>query len=262
MRLRQLKRLAGITLISQATLRQFESDWPDVAIPRRVISNGFNFSSWRPATKRQKTVIVVGRAHEAKGILETAKGVSVFLEKFRDWRAVFVLSAPKQSKEYFDSVVDALRPFKSQIDVMTDIPFAQVKQITENAAISVVASKWEEPFGRTALEAHAGGAALISSQTGGLREISGDAASYLDEVTSSTIASALLRLASDDALREKMSHEGMQRVRRLFSLARNSNEVAGEVIPICERLDQFYREVLENHNRSARESKCDYRGAI
>jgi len=60
---------------------------------------------------------------------------------------------------------------------------------------SVVASKWAEPFGRVTLEAHAGGAALISSGTGGLSEISGDAALYLEAVTGPVIASALCQLA-------------------------------------------------------------------
>jgi glycosyltransferase involved in cell wall biosynthesis len=249
---RQLERLAGITLVSEATLRRFEADWPDVRIPRRVISNGFDFSAWRPAAIREKTIIVVGRTHETKGILEAAQGVNTFLESFRDWRAIFILSESRQYKEYFDSIMSALRSSQDQAQVMIDIPFARVREITEKAAISIVASKWEEPFGRTALEAHAGGAALISSKTGGLREISGDAAAYLDEVTSSAIASMLFRLASDDALRERLAREGMQRVRRHFPLVRSANESASGIMPICERLDEFYDEVVRHHRAGLR----------
>jgi glycosyltransferase involved in cell wall biosynthesis len=261
-RIRQLERLAGITLVSEATLRRFESDWPDVTIPRKVISNGIDFSSWHPATTREKTIIVVGRSHDTKGILEAAQGVRTFLETCRDWRAVFILSWSHLDKEYFDAVVRVLKSIESQSDLMTDIPFAQVKRITEKAAISIVASKWEEPFGRTALEAHAGGAALISSQTGGLREISGDAAAFLGEVTSAAIASMLFRLASDDALRERLSHEGMQRVWRHFSLARRSSEAASDITPICERLDQFYEEIVNRHLERARPAKAGNRCLI
>src|SRR5882757_4467224 len=130
-RYRQLQRLAGITLVSEATLRRFESDWPDVTIPRRVISNAFDFSSWHPSAVRQKTVIVVGRTHETKGILEAAQGVTIFLEQFRDWRGIFILSVPDLSKDYFNSIVDALKQFKNQTEVMIDVPFAKVKEITE-----------------------------------------------------------------------------------------------------------------------------------
>jgi glycosyltransferase involved in cell wall biosynthesis len=249
---RQLQRLAGITLVSEATLRRFESDWPDVTIPRKVISNGFDFSLWHPATVREKKILVVGRTQETKGILEAAQGISAFLEKFRDWRAVFILSEPAKEKAYFDSVLNVLESRKDQVDIMIGAPFAQVKQITESAAISIVASKWEEPFGRTALEAHAGGAALISSQTGGLREISGDTAAWLTEVTDSAVATMLFRLASDDELREKLAREGMQRVRRLFPLSRPSSEAASGITPICERLDRFYEEVVDRHTESVR----------
>jgi len=262
MRYRQLSRLAGITLVSEATLDRFESDWPDVTIPRRVISNGFDFSSWRPATTRQKTVLVVGRTHQTKGILEAAQGVSIFLKRFRDWRAVFILSESEQNKHYFSSIVNVLKSIENQTELITDTPFTHVKQITENAAISIVASKWEEPFGRTALEAHAGGAALISSQTGALREISGDAAAYLEEVTSTAIASMLFRLASDDALRARLSYEGMQRVRRHFQLARSSSQAASGIMPIVERLDHFYEEVMERHIDGARAGKVGNGRAI
>lgn len=262
MRFRQLQSLAGITLVSEATLRRFESDWPDVKIPRRVISNGFDFSSWRPATTRQNTIIVVGRTHDTKGILEAAQGVTAFLGKFKDWRAVFILSDSENNKEYFNAIVNVLKSSANQTELMVGIPYARVKQITENAAISIVASKWEEPFGRTALEAHAGGAALISSQTGGLREISGDAAVYLDEITGPAVASALFRLAPDEVFREQLCREGMQRVRRHFPLARTAGEAAGGIMPICERLDQFYEEVMERGMEGGRVGKVGYRRAV
>jgi glycosyltransferase involved in cell wall biosynthesis len=242
----ELSRLAGITLVSEATLRRFESDWPQVKIPRRVISNGFDFSTWHPAAVRQNTVIVVGRAHETKGILEAAQGACEFLQRFPDWRAAFIVSHPQISPEYFNAVAEVLKTRKEQTELLVGVPFSVVKRYSENAAISVVASKWEEPFGRTALEAHAGGAALISSQTGGLREISGDAALTLPQITGPAIAAALARLAQDDALRARLAHAGMERARRLFWIGASPGEVPG----ICERLDDFYDEVLERFRRA------------
>lgn len=261
-RYRQLESLAGITLVSYAALRRFESDWPNVTIPRRVITHGSDFSSWHPATTRQKTIVVVGRADETKGILEAAQGITAFLQKFNDWRAVFCLSYPERHRDYHESVLAVLKPFQDQTEVLIGIPFAQVKQITENASISIVASKWEEPFGRTALEAHAGGAVLISSGTGGLREISGKTAVYLDEVTGDAIASALFRLGSDDVLRKKLSQDGMQRARQLFSLTRTSSDAQSDVLPLCERLDQFYAEVVERRAQRNSPMNAGYQQAI
>jgi glycosyltransferase involved in cell wall biosynthesis len=240
--------LAGMTLISEATLRQFEMDWPYVTVPRRVITNGIDFCTWAPAAEREKTVLVVARTHETKGILEAAQGVRTFLKAFPDWRATFILSDHRSHPEYFAAVSETLRYCGIQAEVLSELAFAEVKRRTEVAAISVVASKWAEPFGRVALEAHAGGAALISSGTGALREISGDTALYLEAVTGPAIACALRRLASDGALRERLSREGMQRVRERFRLAAAVSEQELGIAPVCQRLDDFFRQTVVDAN--------------
>ncbi len=48
------------------------------------------------------------------------------------------------------------------------------------AAIAVVPSRWAEPFGLAALEAMACGAALVCSERGGLPEVAGEAAVYVE----------------------------------------------------------------------------------
>jgi len=250
MRQWEFGRLAGMTLISEATLRQFEIDWPRVTVPRRVIPNGFDFSAWRPAAQREKMVLVVARTHETKGILEAAQGVRTFLDKFPDWRATFILSDQRSQPDYFSAVVETLQPCGALAEVLSGLGFSEVKRRTELAAISIVPSKWAEPFGRVALEAHAGGAALISSGTGGLREISGDAALYLTAVTGPAIASALHQLASDAALRERLAREGTQRVRRRFRLTASIDELEPELAPVCQRLDDFFwQTVVNTHKR-------------
>ncbi len=65
------------------------------------------------------------------------------------------------------------------------------------AAIAVVPSRWPEPFGLTALEAMAHGAALICSRRGGLPEVAGEGALYADPDTPGAVAAAVLALATD-----------------------------------------------------------------
>jgi glycosyltransferase involved in cell wall biosynthesis len=238
--------LAGMTLISEATLQQFERDWPQVSIPRQVITNGFDFGSWTPASEREKIVLVVARTHPTKGLVEAAEGLCTFLKDFPAWRAAFVLSDTKSHPEYFADIVKILRPCASQAEVLTGLAFSEVKRRTETAAISLVASKWAEPFGRVALEAHAGGAALISSGTGGLREISGDSAWYLPAVTGAAIDDALRRLAADAALRERLARGGADRVRRLFRLSNaGGDRETADTAPVCQRLDDFFAKTAE-----------------
>lgn len=239
----ELNSLGGITFVSNATLEAFGRDWPQVGVPRTVITNGFDFSTWNPNREKQKLVAVVGRANNNKGILESAQGVRDFVRAFPDWKAVFILSEINLYKDYVAEVRRTLGEVPDNVQILQNIPFAVVKDLMETAAIAVVASKWNEPFGRTALEAHAAGAALISSGTGGLREISGDCAIYLDAVTGPAIDQALRHLAGDAELRRRLVDEGGQRVRALFSLV-PSDRGTSQVAPLCERLDRFYDRVV------------------
>jgi hypothetical protein len=68
-----------------------------------------------------------------------------------------------------------------------------------------------------------------------MREISGEAAITLPEISGAAIAAALTRLAQDDALRDRLAREGMERARRLFWIGASPGDVPG----ICERLDDF-----------------------
>lgn len=245
----RLRRLGGLTLISEATRRHFDEHWPEIDIPRTVVSNGFDFSAWRPADVRDPVIVAVGRTQPEKGLLEAAQGVVRFLEGAPDWTAVFVLSEPGRNPAYAAQVRAALAPAGGRAEIWTGVPFAQVKDLTERAAIAVVASKWDEPFGRTALEAHAGGAALVSSGTGGLREISGECALFLDEVSGEAVAGALLALTSDPERGRRLAAAAGERVRRLFALKRDAGPDATSVVPISQRLDDFYEVVVEHWRR-------------
>lgn len=231
---RQLNSLAGLTFVSDAVLEQFERDWPDVTTPRRVIPNGVDLDLWRPSAQRAKTVLVVGRATPEKGLLEAAAALRRVLPQDGDWSTTFVVSEPDRFPDYFVDLCSILAPLGDRARLLVDRPFAEVKALNETAAIALVPSMWREPFGRTCLEAHAGGAAVVSSGSGGLREISGDAALMLRRVDVLTIADAVATLIGDEALRMRLAAEGLARVRRLFDVRRVASD-----------LDDFCAETIE-----------------
>ncbi|SIR47364.1 glycosyltransferase family 4 protein [Bosea sp. TND4EK4] len=239
----RLRRLGGITLISEATRQDFAENWPGVQIPRAVVSNGFDFSAWQPRAQRDRLILVVGRATEEKGLLEAAQGIATFLADHADWKAALVLSEAERNPAYSQAIRAALSPCAERAELLSGIPYAEVRSLSERSAIAIVPSKWNEPFGRTALEAHAGGAALISSGTGGLREISGESAVYLRSVNGPAIDEALRVLSADEDLRQSLARSGADRVRNLFRISGPSGST--EAVPsICERLDRFCESVV------------------
>ena len=236
-RTRQLNALAGLTFVSWAVLAEFERDWPEVTIPRRVVANGFDAAAWRPQPTRERTVLAVGRVTPEKGLLEAARALAATLPRHPDWTATFVVSEPDRFPDYFAAMGAALAPLGPQARLLVGRTFDEVKALNERAAISLAPSVWREPFGRTCLEAHAGGAAVVSSGSGGLREISGEAALYLPAVEPARIAAAVEALIVDEPLRERLAAEGRARVERLFDVRR-----------VAAGLDEFCAEAIERAN--------------
>jgi glycosyltransferase involved in cell wall biosynthesis len=77
-------------------------------------------------------------------------------------------------------------------------------------AIALVQPSREEGFGLPALEAMASGTAVITSQAAALVEVTADAALHVEP---GELATAMLRVANDDALRVSLGRRGIERAR-------------------------------------------------
>jgi len=217
--------LAGILHVSEACARAFRQTWPDVRAPSYVVNNGLDFSEWSPNRERNPEILCVARCAPEKGVLEAAQAVAEVLPQHSGWRAGFILSDIERKHEYFERVRNTLSAVSDRVWLRTDVPFDQVKRAYERAAIALVPSKWEEPFGRTALEAHAGGAALISSGTGGLADISGDGAVFLPKVSAQAIRYSLTSLISNKQRLCHLAYLGSAHVRNYFEIQYQSEQM-------------------------------------
>jgi glycosyltransferase involved in cell wall biosynthesis len=93
-------------------------------------------------------------------------------------------------------------------------PHGQVLAAMAGAEIVVVPSRWPEPFGLTALEAMACGAALLCSSSGGLPEVVGDAAVPIDPENVPALAAAIVALARDPVRRAALGQAGRARAEK------------------------------------------------
>ncbi len=230
-RLRQMQRFARLICVSDAVRETLARDYPEITATVTV-HNGLDIGAWRPEPARENIVLLVGRAAPAKGVREAVSAMQGVLARHHDWRGLVILSE-RQAEQAFSAGIEALvAETPDRIALRWQRPFAEIKRANETAAIALVPSVWPEPYGRTALEAHAGGAALISSGTGGLREVSGEAACFLPKVDVPHLTSAIEALIRDAAARARLAAAGLERARQ-FDLA----TVSG-------RLDAVYDDVL------------------
>ena len=109
---------------------------------------------------KQKLIIFSGKLNSSKGYDIYAKSIIKILNRYNNWKAVAIGNEPREKFNFKH------KNFK----VLDWIQHKSILNYYSNASISVVPSKWLEPFGRTAMESAAHGCATITSKNGGLPE--------------------------------------------------------------------------------------------
>ena len=109
---------------------------------------------------KKKEITFVGKLNKSKGYDIFGKAVLKILKKYPNWK-VNVAGDEQRDKIEFNH--KNLRNYGF-------ISHKKVIDIYKRTSIAVVCSRWEEPFGRTSLEASSAGCAVIISNRGGLPE--------------------------------------------------------------------------------------------
>ena len=110
--------------------------------------------------KKQKIITFVGKLNKAKGYDVFGSAVIDILNENKDWKAIVIGDEEREKINFYHERLNIMG-FKSHNDVI---------KIFKKTSISVVCSRWEEPFGRTSLESASCGCAVIITKRGGLPE--------------------------------------------------------------------------------------------
>jgi glycosyltransferase involved in cell wall biosynthesis len=111
-------------------------------------------------TKKKKIISFVGKLNSAKGYDLFGEAIIKILDKHKSWSAHIYGDEPREKLEFKHNRLKMFG-FKNNKYILNDL---------KKISISVVCSRWEEPFGRTSLEAASRGSAVIISNRGGLPE--------------------------------------------------------------------------------------------
>ena len=159
-RLNILEKTHKVFFVSSWTKKKFFEGLP--------IKNKSNCDIIYPSIKKvkifnknkKKQIIFTGKLNTSKGYDLFGNAVIKILRKYPDWNAIVAGNEPR---EKFSFKHDNLKIFNW-------LPHSKILKLYQNSSISVVPSRWEEPFGRTAMESAAHGCATITSKRGGLLE--------------------------------------------------------------------------------------------
>jgi glycosyltransferase involved in cell wall biosynthesis len=231
----EMRALSGLAFVSEYALGQFRADFPKQRAAQRAVPNGLDMQAWSATKPKNRSILCVGRALKHKGHIEAMAAITRVLPSRPDWSARFMVSDPAAA-DLEPETVNALRaaaePFNGRIRVDGNVPYAEVKAAWERAEVGMVLTTGPEPFGRTALEAMASGAAVITSGRGGLAEICGPCGLIVEPSDADGIARALGQLLDAPDRRAELARAGRKRVESLFDIRAISRQM-DEFIETC-----------------------------
>ena len=173
--------------------------------------------------KKEKLIIFCGKLNSSKGYDIFGNAVLKILDKFKDWKAIAIGNEPREKFDFQH------KNFK----ILDWIQHKKILKYYSKASISVVPSRWLEPFGRTAMESAAYGCATITSKNGGLPETF-DNELFLERISSDEIYRLIYKLIKNKKLQKiiqkrnflNVKHKINKKVKQLDDLKRfflNSN---------------------------------------
>ena len=142
---------------------------------------------------KKKWITFVGKLNSAKGYDVFAKTIVKVLNKHNDWEAK-IIGDEKREK---------ISLKHDNADILGFLNHEKVLNIFKKTSIAIACSKWEEPFGRTSLEASANGCAVIITNKGGLPETVTNA-KILNKLNILNLEKTINQLIENDNLRKKL----------------------------------------------------------
>ncbi len=151
---------------------------------------------------KEKKITFVGKLNESKGYDIYRDAVIKILNEFKDWKA-YSIGDESRSRP----IINHKNHFE-----LGFLKHKKVLNFLNKSEIAVVPSRWEEPFGRTALESSSRACATIISNRGGLPETT-DSCVILKNLSSKELYLSLKKLIKNNKLRKKIQKEGFKKVK-------------------------------------------------
>tara|TARA_B100001245_G_C22831639_1_gene400023 strand:- start:74 stop:1120 length:1047 start_codon:yes stop_codon:yes gene_type:complete len=172
-------------------------------------------------SKKENLIIFVGRLNSSKGYDIFGKAVIKILEKYPDWKAIVIGDEPREKITFNHK----------RLDILGFLEHNKVSNWFIKSQIAVVCSRWEEPFGRTALEAASSGCAVIISNSGGLPEAAPNAIK-INNLSVNSVKLAIEKLIKNKIFRNNLQKESFKKFYLTNSL-------------ISKKIDKYRNELIK-----------------
>ena len=206
-----LEKVDKIVFISIWVKKQFFDNLEfDDHIKTEIIYHSIN--PIKKISKKKKQIVFVGKLNESKGYDLFCEAVNNVLKKYENWVGLSI-GDEKRFQSYYT------HKRQKNFGLLDN---KKVLKIFKESEIAVIPSRWEEPFGRTALESSSRGCATIISNKGGLTETT-DEAIIIKKLDSFNVEKKIIKLIKDKKLRRKLQISGIKNLKHVLKI--NSKKI-------------------------------------
>jgi glycosyltransferase involved in cell wall biosynthesis len=183
-----LRNLDKLIFVSEWTKRQFFKDLPVLDSEKcLVIYPGSTIVKKVP--KKKNNIVFAGKLNQSKGYDIFINIILEILKKNKSWTCDIVGDEPR----YYEKINHP------KIHYHGWLPYEKTMKIFEKSKIAVIPSTWDEPLGRTAIEAASRGCVSIISKRGGLIETNRHGL-FLNYVTKEELYNKLNKIINSPSL--------------------------------------------------------------
>ena len=165
--------------------------------------------------KKEKKITFVGKLNISKGYDLYKESIVQILDEFKDWKAYSIGDEDRERP-----IIDHKNHHE-----LGFLKHKEVLKFLNKSEIAVVPSRWEEPFGRTALESSSRACATIISNRGGLPETT-DHCVILKNLNSKNLYKEIKKLIINNKLRKKIQYNGFKNIKHLV---KNNSELLDKI---------------------------------
>ena len=218
-RLNLLNNVDKIIFVSQWTQKRFFNDLDKKLIDKTEVVYPSIHKS-KKVHKKNKNIVFVGKLNKSKGYDIYKDAIIRILDEYNNWKA-FSIGDEDRDRPY----INHARHFE-----LGFLEHRNVLKFLDKSEIAVVPSRWEEPFGRTALESSSRACATIISNRGGLPETT-DYSLILKQLNADSLYKSIKNLIIDSKFRKNLQINGFKEVKHTIkSNAKIIDEIRSKLI--------------------------------
>ena len=216
MQKRTASKLQNIICVSQSSKEDVIAEFNVKEERITVIPNGIDIENFKPSSDSKtldfKIVTTASSDIPLKGLRHLILALPRVLREYPLTRLTVIGKSPKKSK--LNKLIDDLN-LEDKITFKSGISENEIVDIYHDSDIAVIPSLYEG-FGFGAGEAMACGVPLISTDSGGLKQVIGESALKIEPGSVQQIEESIIKLFNEEETRNELSKKGRERMEELF----------------------------------------------